>query len=368
MCLFVEIYLNEYICNEQFEILRSTDKRIQKVNEEKKVLVTGASGFIGHYLIQMLLDHGYDAYAGVRKGSRTQELLQMGAKLVYLNMDSIQILREELRLLHGQIGKWEFVVHTAGVTKCRDRKDFNRVNNENTRRLLNVLSEEDMIPDKFIFVSSLSVYGPIHEEDGLPIHEEDVPLSDTAYGCSKLSAEDYLRSLKNIPFVILRPTGVYGPREKDYFMMAQSIQRHIDVSVGFRPQVLTFVYVADVCQAVLRSMESKVTNRCYALTDGKEYTSRDFSELIQKELGIKTVFRFCLPLWVLKTVSFSAQMIASWLGRSSTLNLDKYRIMKQRNWRCDITPARRELGYTPEYDLARGVKETINWYKKEGWL
>ena len=42
--------------------------------------------------------------------------------------------------------------------------------------------------------------------------------------------------------------------------------------------------------------------------------------------------------------------------------------MKQRNWQCDITPAREELGYTPQYDLERGVKETIAWYKREEWL
>jgi UDP-glucose 4-epimerase len=55
-------------------------------------------------------------------------------------------------------------------------------------------------------------------------------------------------------------------------------------------------------------------------------------------------------------------------GKSSTLNMDKYNIMKQRNWQCDITPAVEEIGYKPEYNLERGVVETIKWYKKEGWL
>jgi nucleoside-diphosphate-sugar epimerase len=63
-----------------------------------------------------------------------------------------------------------------------------------------------------------------------------------------------------------------------------------------------------------------------------------------------------------------AERMARLAGKSSTLNGDKYKIMKQRNWRCDITPAERELGYKPEYNLERGVKETIDWYKKEGWL
>lgn len=335
---------------------------------EKKVLVTGASGFIGHCLIETLLEQGYVAYAGVRNGSNTHELKQMGAILVRLDMDHPEVLREELRQFREETGSWDYIVHTAGVTKCRDKGDFDRVNYFNTRTFLELLRKEGMIPRKFIFLSSLSVFGPIHEKDGLPISEKDEAQPNTAYGRSKLRAEQYLESLHDVPSVILRPTGVYGPREKDYFMMAGSIKRHFDFSVGFRPQILTFIYVKDVAQAVLRSMESGVVNRSYFLSDGAEYSSRDFSDLIQKELGVKGICRLCVPLWVLKAISSAAQFFASLLGRSSTLNLDKYKIMKQRNWRCDTTPAHEELGYVPQYDLSRGVKETINWYKKEKWL
>ena len=93
-----------------------------------------------------------------------------------------------------------------------------------------------------------------------------------------------------------------------------------------------------------------------------------FLQVIQKELGDPFVIHIKCPLIVLKVVSLLAEFIATRSGKSSTLNSDKYKIMKQRNWQCDITPAVKELGYAPEYDLEKGVKETIAWYKNEGWL
>ena len=150
--------------------------------------------------------------------------------------------------------------------------------------------------------------------------------------------------------------------------MAKSIQRHIDFSVGFRRQDLTFVYVKDIVQAIFLGIEKKVVRKTYFLSDGKVYQSRVFSDLIQKELGNPFVIRVKCPLIVLKVISLLAQFIAMRSGKCSTLNLDKYKIMKQRNWQCDITPTIEELGYTPEYDLGRGVRETIAWYKNEGWL
>ena len=225
-----------------------------------------------------------------------------------------------------------------------------------------------MVPKQFIYISTLSVFGPIHEEDYNPIHENDLPAPNTAYGLSKLKAELYIQSIPGFPYVFYRPTGVYGPREMDYFLMAKSILNHMDFSVGFKRQDLTFVYVKDIVQAVFLGIEKQVSRRAYFLADGKVYKSRTFSDLIQKELGNPFVIRLKCPLILLKVVSLLAEFIAARSGKSSTLNSDKYKIMKQRNWQCDITPAMKELGYVPEYDLEKGVKEAIAWYKNEGWL
>ena len=265
-------------------------------------------------------------------------------------------------------GRWDCIIHCAGVTKCLDKSDFEKGNYWATRCFIETLIRQDMLPRQFIYISSLSVYGPVHEKDYRPITENDEPKPDTAYGLSKLKSERYIKSLADFPYVIFRPTGVYGPRERDYFMMAQSVKRHVDVAVGFRRQVITFIYVKDLVQAVYRAIDKGVVRREYFVSDGFNYDSRAFSDLLQKELGVRTVVHITFPLFVLKTVSVIAEFVSACLGKSSTLNRDKYKIMKQRNWQCDIAPLVDELGFKPEYDLARGVKESIAWYKKEKWL
>ena len=150
--------------------------------------------------------------------------------------------------------------------------------------------------------------------------------------------------------------------------MAQSIKKHVDFAVGYKRQDITFIYVKDVVQAVFLALSHDVCRKSFILSDGKVYSSRTFSDLIKKELGVKHVLRIVAPIWFLKVVSTVAEEMAHLTGRISALNRDKYNIMKQRNWRCDISAARRELGFKPEYDLERGVRITMKWYKDEGWI
>ena len=150
--------------------------------------------------------------------------------------------------------------------------------------------------------------------------------------------------------------------------MVKSIKGHIDFSVGYKRQDLTFVYVKDLVEAIFLAIEKKVVRRAYSVTDGEVYSSRAFSDLIQKELGIPFVLHIKSPLIILKVISLCAEFISGILGKSSTLNSDKYKIMKQRNWRCDITPTIEELGYEPKYKLEKGVEEAVDWYKKEKWI
>lgn len=334
----------------------------------KSILITGASGFIGSFLVEEALRQGFGTWAGVRASSSRKYLQDPRLHFAELDFASPDRLRGQLAAHREAHGGFDYIVHCAGVTKCADPKDFERVNYGQTRLLADTLRELDMVPRQFAFVSTLSVFGPIHEQDYRPIVETDTPRPNTAYGLSKLKAERYLQDLEGFPYVIYRPTGVYGPREKDYYLMAKSIRSHTDFAVGYRRQDLTFVYVKDIVQAVFLGIGKGVTRRAYFLSDGNVYPSRTFSDLIRRELGNPFVVRLKCPLAVLKAVSAIAEAWARHRGTASTLNSDKYRIMKQRNWQCDITPTVDELGYCPAYDLERGVKETIAWYKKEGWL
>ncbi len=336
----------------------------------KSILITGASGFIGSFLVERGLEAGMNVWAALRATSSRKYLTDGRTQFIELDLGHDERLRAQLKAHAEQHGPFDYVIHAAGATKCRRPEDFQKTNAEGTLRLaLSLLETGALRPGgRFVFLSSLSVCGPVHEIDFEPITENDTPLPNTAYGRSKLQAERYLADVPGLNYVVLRPTGVYGPRERDYFMMAKSIRQHVDFAVGFRPQVLTFIYVADLVEAAYLALDHGPRGAVYPLSDGRQYTSRTFSDLLQLELGVKRVVHVTAPLWVLWLVSFIAGKAAALLGRTSTLNLDKYRIMRQRNWKCSIEAARRDLGYRPQWPLTRGVRAAVEWYKAEGWL
>lgn len=329
------------------------------------LLVTGASGFIGSFVVEEALRRGMEVWAGVRKSSSRQYLQDSRIHLIELDFSSAATLREQLR---GH--RFDYVVHAAGATKCLRTDDFFRVNTEGTKHLVDALLALDMPLRRFVYLSSLSVFGAIREEQPYQeIDENDMPRPNTAYGRSKLEAERYLDSIGNdFPYIVLRPTGVYGPREKDYFLMAKSIKQHMDFSVGFRRQDITFVYVEDVVQAVFLAFDHGMNGRKYFLSDGNVYQSSDFSNYIHDALGRPFRVRLTAPLWVLRLVTRVGEWWGRATGRMTALNNDKYNILRQRNWRCNIEPAMDELGYHARFDLKRGTDLTIRWYQENHWL
>jgi len=333
--------------------------------ERQKILITGASGFIGSFIVEEALRRGFETWAAVRRSSSREYLRDERIKFIELNLSSKEELVEQLR------GKdFDYVVHAAGVTKCLHKEDFRRINTEGTKNLADALLELQMPLKRFVFVSSLSIFGAIREQQPYEeIRESDTPQPNTEYGRSKLAAEQYLEQLGNrLPYIILRPTGVYGPREKDYFVMAKSIKQHSDFAVGYRRQDITFVYVSDVVQAIFLALDAPQVGRKYFLSDGEVYQSTTFSNLIHEELGRPWWIRITAPEWVLRIITFFGEYTSRLTGKVSVLNKDKYNILRQRNWRCDIQPAIDELGYQPTVKLAEGVKRTIKWYKDNGWL
>lgn len=331
----------------------------------KKILITGASGFIGSFIVEEALRQEMEVWAAVRPTSSRKYLSDKRINFITLDLSSSKKLEEQLGGHH-----FDYVVHAAGATKCLRRSDFKRVNTNGTKNLVDALLALRMDIHRFVFISSLSVFGPVHEK--LPyqdITEHDHPRPNTAYGQSKLAAERYLDSIGNdFPYVVLRPTGVYGPREKDYFMMAESIRRHIDFAVGFRRQDITFVYVKDVVQAVFLALDRGMSGRKYFLTDGNVYSSADFSELLRRNMGDPWVLRVTAPVWALRIATWAGERIGRATGKPTALNRDKFNILRQRNWRCDIEPTADELGYHPHYKLEQGVAETVAWYKQNHWL
>lgn len=338
-----------------------------------KILITGASGFIGSFIVEEALRRGFETWAAVRGSSKKDFLQDNRIHFIELNLSS-----EEQLVARLKEHQFDYVVHAAGVTKCLNNSDFFRINTEGTKHLVQALMKTQQPLKRFVYLSSLSVYGAIHEQQPYTeIKEDDTPQPNTAYGKSKLETECWLEannqqltanSQPAFPYVILRPTGVYGPRERDYFLMAKSIKQHSDFAVGFQQQDITFVYVLDVVQAVFLAMEKGQTGRKYFLSDGQVYQSATFSDLIRKELGNPWWIRITAPIWLLRVITYVGDKVGHLTGKISALNNDKYHILKQRNWRCDIEPARRELGYQPQYTLEQGVPLTMKWYRENGWL
>lgn len=334
----------------------------------RRLLVTGASGFIGSFIVARGLELGFEVWAAMRTSSSKRYLTDDRIRFITLDLSDETKLTGQLTAHVAEHGAWHAVVHAAGATKCRRDDDFFEINTRGTERLARALMTTGALTGRLVFVSSLSVCGPLHEKDYAPITALDTPQPNTAYGRSKLQAEAALSGIADLDYVALRPTGVYGPRERDYFMMAKSIKSHVDFAVGYRRQIITFIYVADLVEAIFLALDKGQRGKAYALTDGGEYASRAFSDLLQQHLGVKQVLHIKAPLWVLKMVCGIAGTWAKWRGKTATLNGDKYKIMKQRNWRADISDAQKDLGYAPQYPLERGVAESVAWYKSQKWL
>lgn len=328
-----------------------------------KILITGASGFIGSFIVEEAIKRGFETWAAIRKSSSKAYLQDEHIHFIELDFSSQEQLEEQLK---GHA--FDYVVHAAGATKCLHQEDFFRINTEGTQNFAKALLHLQMPLKRFIYISSLSIMGAIREQQPYEeIRESDEPKPNTAYGKSKLEAEKWLES-QPIPYVILRPTGVYGPRERDYFLQIQSIKSHMDFAVGFQRQDITFVYVTDVVQAIFLALEKGETGRKYFLSDGEVYQSATFSDLVHEELGRPWWIRITAPIWLLRIITCAGDWWGRKTGKMSALNNDKFNILRQRNWRCDIQPACDELGYEPRVKLAEGVRRSIQWYKENHWL
>ena len=332
-----------------------------------KVLVVGAGGFAGGFIVEEALRRGYDVYAGVRESTSRKYLVDPKIKFVTFDFDNPDSLADTMKAAMPEDEKWDWIVYNLGATKAISFSDFSRINYDYLKSFLEALKKCDKIPEKFLLMSSLSVMGPRHEKDGGKFKETDIPAPNTRYGASKLKAE-MLLTMEGIPYIIFRPTGIYGPRDKDYFLMLKTISSGFDFSAGYKKQMLTFIYVEDLARAIFDALEKAPVNRTYLISEEVAYTQKEFRKIASEALGKKGVISIPLPLWAVKGVSAVAEKWGVARMKPSTLNSDKYKIMKQRNWDVDVSNAKKDFGFNPKVSLEEGIKKATEWYKKEKWL
>lgn len=329
------------------------------------LLIVGAGGFIGGFIARKALENGYDTWVGVRASTSRRYLDDPRLHFAVFDYDDPQAVAETLRQCAPE-GGWTYIIWNLGATKCAHFSDFNKINYTYLLNFVKQLKAADLVPQKFLYMSSLSALGAGDEKGYTPLRSDMQPHPDTRYGLSKIKAEMCLELQPDIPWIIFRPTGVYGPHEKDYLMMIQSIDRHIDVSMGMRTQMLTFIYVDDLVEAMFQALAApaeKVVHHKYIISEDRAYTQREFRSIVAEALGRKFVLPVVLPMWAVYAVSAVTEKIAAAQGKPSTLNRDKFRIMRQRNWTCDISPAQRDFGFSPKWDLRRGIAATVAAYR-----
>lgn len=332
----------------------------------KRVLIVGAGGFLGGYLVLEALALGYEVWAGVRKSTARDRFTDPRINFVEFDFENPAGLGESMRDALGD-EKWDYIIYNLGATKVKRYADFNRINYEYLKAFTGALHQAHKVPEKLLFISSLSVMGPHNERSYKPLTEDMVPQPNTRYGASKLKGELWLAT-SGIPYIIFRCTGIYGPWDKDYFLMFESIKKGFDFGVGFRSQMLTFIYAEDLAKAAYMALEKAPVGEIYNISESLAYSQKDFRRLAMKSMGKKFVIPLKFPLWITSAVCTVAEKIGALRGKPSTLNRDKFRILRQRNWNCSTTKAKRDFGFVAMTPLSDGIEESVKWYKSQGWL
>ncbi len=320
----------------------------------ERVLITGASGFLGYHIILSALQKKLQVFAAIRKTSSINHLKDLPINYVQLNYESVEELQ---RIITDN--KINYIVHAAGVTKALKQNDYDTVNAKYSINLAKAASLSSNSFKKLVFISSLAACGPA-KDSFTTIDETICPDPLTAYGRSKLLAETELSKIP-IPLVILRPTAIYGPRDKDIFIMLKSINNGFDPYLGHIMQQLSFVHAFDVAAVAVQSLFLQKVGT-YVITDGNSYDRYTFADISKNILGKKAI-RFHIPMAMVKILAYTLEVGNGWLKKMTVINREKLLELTARNWKCSISKAQTDLHYRPLFNLETGLKDSIEWYR-----
>ena len=327
---------------------------------KEKVLITGASGFVGYHLIIEALQNNLEVYATVRKNSRIDHLKGFDIHYINLDYENLQSLKETL-----QENQFDYIIHAAGITRAISEQEYDRVNATYTANLANAAAETGDKLKKFVLISSLAGVGPLPSLTGI-ITEETRPSPITAYGRSKLLAERKLKAVKNLNYTILRPTAVYGPRDTGIFIFFKQVSNRIEAYIGKGQQKLSFIYVADLAKASILALKNG-SMQTFNLSDGNFYDKHELGKLSKDILNVKTM-KFHLLVNFVKLIAGISEKVSSLRNKAPILNIEKLNELTAVNWSCSIELAKHDLKFYPQYTLKDGLQQTLKWYKDNKWL
>jgi len=322
-----------------------------------KVLVTGASGFIGSRLRDALIASGCDVVSVRRSGSPASNAGRS------VEADYGQVAELE-RIIGAE--KPDYVLHVAGVTKGSTYEDFRRGNVMPTRNLITAVRREHPMTKRFVLLSSIAAYGP--SATLVPHREQDPPRPVEHYGESKLEAERIVEEESaGVRWTILRPSAVYGPGDVDYFNLFQSAALGWNFHFGNRDRCMSMIYVDDCVRGVIEAARHEGTVRKgYFLTSDEQVTWEQFQSEILRAVA-RPVRTLDLPEQVMTLAAIGGEIATQIDREPRLLNMQKARMASQQAWTCSADAARRDFGFDPRVSLAEGVRRTHEWYAANDW-
>ncbi len=325
-------------------------------------LVTGATGFIGSHLADILLEKGYDVRCLVRKTSSLQWLEGKNVTRVEGSLDKPETLIEAVR-------DADIIFHVAGLTSARNAEEFMRGNRDATRNILQIAERYAPNIQRFAHVSSQAVCGPASSPQN-PTTEEMPCLPITTYGKTKLAAEEVVHSFASkLPITIVRPPAVYGQRDTAVLTVFQTVAKGIVPLIGFDKKLVSFAHGLDVARGVIESAESKNTiGQTYFVSSDEFYTWEQINEVIMQALGKSFAFNIRLPHSLVFAIAGVVGAFGKLSSKPPVLNYEKGRDITRSFWICSTAKAHRDFGYQQKISLEDGIRQTIDWYKFNKWL
>jgi nucleoside-diphosphate-sugar epimerase len=323
-----------------------------------KVLLTGASGFIGGHLAEELIRRGCRVTCLVRRTSRTSGLERLRLRLVagdYMNPASLE------EALRGQ----DTVFHLAAVLNGRDWEAYYRANTLSTQNLVEACLKANAGLGSFVFVSSISAVGP--SSGGRRLDEEAPCRPISSYGRSKLAAEQAVKSTGDrLPWVIIRPPNVLGPRQSELLQAIHLVRRGIMPVVGTGLPQTSVCDVEDLVRALILAAEKReALGQTYLVTDGEDYAWQDITLALAEELGVRKMW-LRLPYGLQYSLAWLAEGASRLTNRPPLLSREMLRSGHRFEWLYDGGKIRRQLGFSARFTMRDSVRRAVAWYRQRG--
>jgi len=325
-----------------------------------KIFLTGATGFVGSFVAQKLIEQEHQVTCLVRKTSNLRWIEQLPLEYCTGSLYQPESYKDAVKTA-------DYILHIAGVTKALNRDEYYRGNVVATKNMLDTVVRENPKIKRFLLVSSQAAVGPSPGPE--PI-DETVPMNPlTDYGKSKMEAEHVTRTyMDKIPITIVRPPAVYGPRDMDVLNFFKNMKWRINLQVGNVDQLVSLIYVEDLAEGIIRAaLSPNSTGETYFLCEEPPYRWSQFAR-ITAQIMEKKYITVRVPYFLAFGMATLLEIISQIRKKPTILNRQKMREIKQPYWAISCQKAKNDFGFRTNVPLPEGIKRTVDWYQQEGWL